>query len=140
MEDLMPGCILAPKLRKLVLVGGFSLNNNQDPTPTLELETFSLDGLPFGSPFIEHLIFVGLALTRDVVLHMHQFDNLQILELISCSIREDFLEPLWTPTGPNTLFLPSLETLIISECSTDWDYAVKKRCAVARPSLQVRIV
>jgi hypothetical protein len=139
-SKLSPGCIMGPKLEDLTFVDETALDY-RDLTPTLE--TFCLDGTPFGSSLLRRLTIKEMELSPEIIPYMRQLNSLEILNLISCRVWKSSLSPLWSDSEHTTLFLPSLSRLVMERpVAVDRDHKfteLRERCTAVRPSLNLSI-
>jgi hypothetical protein len=139
-SDLLPGCIMAPKLENFHF-GDDIEEEYLDPAPILQI--FCSDGTAFESTSIRKLTIGGMELGPGIASYMRRLHNLHTLELFSCGIWRECIEPLWTSSGHTIVFLPSLRVLSLQHSEGidgDDEFAeMREKCAAARPSLKVFI-
>jgi hypothetical protein len=103
-SGLVSGFIMAPKLENISF-GSQIAEGHLDLAPTLQ--TFCLNGTPFGSTVLRQLTIEGMEFGAEIVSYMRRLHNLQTLELSSCRICKAFLTSLWTSSEHMTLLLLS---------------------------------
>jgi hypothetical protein len=140
MEDMPPGCIMAPKLEHLYFAENTA--NYWDLIPIMQI--FCINGVPFGSTSLRQLTIQKAEVGPEIISYMRQLDNLQTLKFVSCKLWKASFAPLWTSSSEHTsLFLPSLAPLRMESAEVDdrfGDFAeIREKCAAARPSLELII-